>query len=71
MRHRQARGTRQWPYAVFRFNDLLKSHETITLEVEFRVTREESVETITQRLIIPGYEKIRRSFTFVEVLMGI
>src|SRR5262249_29448120 len=25
------------PYAVFRFNELLNSHDTITLEVEFRV----------------------------------
>jgi hypothetical protein len=59
------------PYAVFCFSDLLNSYETITLEVEIRVVRERSVETVKQQLTIPGYEKVRRSFTFWEALMSV
>ena len=61
----------QQPYAVFRFHELLKSHETITLEVQFRVTREQSAETVTRRLTIPGFEKIRRGNTILDALMSV
>ena len=59
------------PYAVFCFNDLLASHATVTLEVEFQVVRNGSTAKAKQRLSIPGYEKIKRSFTFVEALMSV
>jgi hypothetical protein len=58
------------PHAVFLFNELRNSPDAITLEVEFRVSREQSVETMTQQLTIPGYEVERRSFTFWETMMS-
>jgi hypothetical protein len=59
------------PYAVFRFDDLLPAHETVTLEVVLRIRAPQRDETLTQRITIPAYETERHSFTFVEALMGI
>lgn len=59
------------PYAVFRFDRMLSSHETRTLKIEFEISGLAGVESTTQTLTLHGYETVRRSFTFWETMMSV
>jgi len=58
------------PYAVFRFDRMWSSNETLTLKIEFETHGLAGVERRTQTLTIHGYETVRHSFTFWETMMS-
>lgn len=57
------------PYAPFRFDDLLKTSDTVTLELQFLVESLEAPQSVS--LTLEGYEKTSRSFTFWEAMMSV
>lgn len=57
------------PYAPFRFDDLLKTAETVEIELQFQVKGSDDRQSVN--LTLEGYEKTSRSFTFWEAMMSV
>ena len=60
----------QHPYAAFMFNNAVKSHESVTVEIEFQATSDEGSTTVKQQLRLESYEIKSRSFTFWDTMMS-
>lgn len=66
---RLAQSVIRQPYAPFRFDTLLNTSDTVTLELYFQVEGSDSPQSVS--LTLKGYEKTARSFTFWEAMMSV